>query len=116
MDFGNHEKKLEKLSRAITEAILRSNNVRKALLDLQREDLIGSNSFIMLVMCMDGLADLVNSIHENRGRRSWASKKGKEDQYIDGRKLTQSEIDFYEYLAENFDEAEWLKKNRLIFD
>ena len=115
MDSKDHEKKLERLSKAITEAILRSNNVRNALQDIQKENFIGANSLLMLVMRIDGLADLVNSMQENQGKKKKVSKKGSE-QFIDGKKLSKSEIQFYEYLAESFDESGWLNENRLNFD
>ncbi len=117
MEPNDHEKKLEKLSRAITEAILRSNDVRNILLNLQKEDLIGSKSFLMLVMRVDGLADLVESIQRKKGKSDSrkSSKKGN-DQYIDGKKLSRSEVEFYEYLAKNFDQAEWLNDNGLILE
>ena len=112
MDSHDHEKKLERLSRAITDAILRSKDVRGAFLDLQREGVIGSKSFIMLVMRMDSLADLADSIRENEGKTPRPS--GRNDaQYIDGRRLSASEIKFCEYLASKFDEAEWLRQHGL---
>jgi len=115
MNSENHEKKLERLSRAITEAILRSKNVRHAFLELQEEGMISSRSFIMLVMRMDSLSELVDSIQENRKKAPRSSRK-KRAQYIDGKKLSTSEIKFFDYLASQFDEAEWLREHGLIYN
>lgn len=112
MDSNNYEKKLERLSRAITEAILQSKNVKGAIQELQKDEIISAKSFMMLVMRMDSLADLVNSMQDTKTKSGKACRK-RNDQFIDGKKLSRSEIEFYEYLAENFDETEWLKGNGL---
>lgn len=118
MEPNNHERKLEKLSRAITEAILRSGDVRNALLDLQKEDLIAAKSFIMLMLRMDGLAELADAIQQSDGENSApkAQRKKRKSQFIDGKKLSRSEVQFYEYLAQNFNETDWLKENGIIFE
>lgn len=118
MEPNSHEKKLEKLSRAITEAILRSGDVRNALLELQKEDLIAAKSFIMLMLRMDGLAELADAIQSSEGGTAGSkpAAKKRRSQFIDGKRLSRSELQFYEYLAKNFDETEWLKENGLIFE
>ena len=42
-------------------------------------------------------------------------KKPEKSQYIDGRKLSEREIDFEEFLNKRFDSENWLKENGLIF-
>ncbi|MBI5186762.1 MAG: hypothetical protein HZA01_13690 [Nitrospinae bacterium] len=109
MDSNDYEKKLEKLSRSITEAILMSRNVRSAIQELKREEIIGPKSFLMLMMRMDSLADLVDTIQGNK--KNGKAQRRKNEQFIDGKKLSNSEIEFYEYLAEKFDETGWMKEN-----
>jgi hypothetical protein len=115
MDSNNYEKKLERLSRAITEAILQSKNVRGAIQELKKDEIIGPKSFMMLVMRMDSLADLVDSMQGTNTKSGKANRK-RNDQFIDGKKLSHSEIEFYEYLVEKFDQTEWLKGNGLTLN
>lgn len=115
MEQDNHEKKLERLSKAIADAILGSDNVRNALFDVHKDNLIGEQNIIMLLLRMDGLPDLQDLIQKSKKKKRKSSKK-EPSQYIDGKKLSRSEVKFHEYLSENFDEMDWLKKNGLALD
>ncbi len=117
------ERDYEKLSKAITEAVLTSDKVKKVVAEIQQRDEICPQSFMVLVLKLSTLTDGFDVEVEEasdqakpkkKARRS-KKKSGKASQYIDGQKLSQKEIDFEEFVSKNFDAEEWLKKNGLIF-
>jgi hypothetical protein len=102
-DSQSPERDFEKLSKAITEAVMRSEKVRKIVTEIQKNDHICPQSFMVLVLKMDALTDsdkveIEDDLSEN----------------IDGHKLTQNEIKFQEYTKDQFDTENWLKRNGLI--
>ena len=120
-DSQSPERDFEKLSKAITEAVMRSEKVRKIVTEIQKNDHICPQSFMVLVLKMDALTDsdkmeIEDDLSENLPPQpSEEKKKVKEQaQYIDGRKLTKNEIKFQEYTKDQFDTENWLRRNGLI--
>ena len=117
---GN-EKDFEKLSKAITEAVMSSEKVRKIVEEIQKKDNICPQSFMVLVLKMQVLTESLEiEIEEDYAEKKPNKKRGRKKsqnspQYIDGRKLNKSEIAFEEYVNEQFDTEDWLRKNGLIF-
>ena len=117
---GN-EKDFEKLSKAITEAVMSSEKVRKIVEEIQKKDHICPQSFMVLVLKMQVLTEsLEMEIEEDYTEKKPIKKRGRKKsqnspQYIDGRKLNKSEIAFEEYVNEQFDTEDWLRENGLIF-
>ena len=117
---GN-EKDFEKLSKAITEAVMSSEKVKKIVEEIQKKDNICPQSFMVLVLKMQVLTESLDiEIEEAYAEKNPNKKRGRKKsqnspQYIDGRKLNKSEIAFEEYVNEQFDTEDWLRKNGLIF-
>ena len=116
------EPNFEKLSKAITEAVMTSEKVRKIVEEIQKNDDICPQSFMVLVLKMQVLTESLelhveqNNTVEKPGVPKAARKKNpKKPQYIDGRKLSKHELDFEEFRSEQFNSENWLKKNRLTF-
>jgi hypothetical protein len=121
------EPNFENLSKAITEAVMTSDKVRKIVEEIQKEDDICPQSFMVLVLKMQVLTESLelnieetdikeNDIEEDTVTRKVTKKKNpKNTQYIDGEKLSKHELDFEEFRSKQFDSENWLKKNRLSF-
>ena len=115
------EPEFEKLSKAITEAVMTSEKVKKIVAAIQKNDRICPQSFMVLVLKMQVLTESLELEIEQEGteKKPVAQKRGhkrtsEKPQYIDGRKLSKREIDFEEFLNERFDAESWLKKNGII--
>jgi len=115
------EPEFEKLSKAITEAVMTSEKVRKIVEEIQKKDEICPQSFMVLVLKMQVLTESLelkveqdNAAGKPITKRPGRKKSPEKSQYIDGRKLSKREIDFEEFLNERFDSESWLKKNGLI--
>jgi len=110
----------EKLSKAITEAVLSSPKVKKIVSEIQQRDDICPQSFMVLVLKLQSLTEgfdvEVEEAPEKSKKKARRSKKksAEEAQYIDGQRLTKNEIKFEEFINERFDAEEWLKRNGLI--
>ena len=110
----------EKLSKAITEAVLSSPKVKKIVSEIQKRDEICPQSFMVLVLKLQSLTEgfevEVEEAPEKTKKKPRRSKKktAEEAQYIDGERLSKKEIEFEEFIKERFDAEEWLKKNGLI--
>ena len=116
------EESFEKLSKAITEAVMTSPKVKKIVAEIQKDDNICSKSFMVLVLKMEVLTDSLElEIEEELKDERPAPKKRKskrssrKPQFIDGQELSKKEIEFQEFANKKFDNDEWLKKNGLIF-
>ena len=116
------EPNFEKLSKAITEAVMTSEKVRKIVEEIQKNDDICPQSFMVLVLKMQVLTESLelnieqDSIEEKPVAPKRTRKKSpKKSQYIDGHKLSQHEAAFEEFRSKQFDSENWLKKNRLTF-
>ena len=116
------EPHFEKLSKAITEAVMTSEKVRKIVEEIQKTSEICPQSFMVLVLKMQVLTESLelnieqDHVEEKRVAPKGTRKKSlKKSQYIDGRKLSKHELDFEEFRSKQFDSENWLKKNRLTF-
>jgi len=116
------EPNFEKLSQAITEAVMTSEKVRKIVEEIQKNDAICPQSFMVLVLKMQVLTESLElNLEENDTvekpviPKAARKKNPKKPQYIDGRKLSKHELDFEEFRRKRFDSENWLKKNRLTF-
>lgn len=110
MEFHNgSEEDIERLSKAIVDAIINSKDVRRILSDLIEKDVIIDKGFIMLMIKMQTLAELASSAERAEGRKRQPRRKNS-NQFIDGRELTPNEIAFLEYCARKFNEKDWLKR------
>lgn len=110
----------EKLSKAITEAVLSSPKVKKIVSEIQARDDICPQSFMVLVLKLQSLTEgfdvEVEEATEKPKKKARRPKKKavEEAQFIDGEKLSKSEIKFEEFISERFNQEDWLKKNGLI--
>ena len=116
------EPNFEKLSKAITEAVMTSEKVRKIVEEIQKNDDICPQSFMVLVLKMQVLTESLelniekdDTLEKPVVPKAARKKKPKKSQYIDGRKLSKHEVDFEEFRSKQFDSENWLKKNRLTF-
>ena len=116
------EPNFEKLSKAITEAVMTSEKVRKIVEEIQKNDDICPQSFMVLVLKMQVLTESLelnieqdDTVEKLVTPKKTRKKNPKKPQYIDGRKLSKHELDFEEFRSEQFDSENWLKKNRLTF-
>lgn len=112
----------EKLSKAITEAVLSSAKVKKVVAEIQKKDEICPQSFMVLVLKLqtltegfnvevEGIPDKPKKKTARRGKRKSKDPR----QFIDGEQLSSKEVEFEEYVSQHFNPEEWLKKNGLIF-
>ena len=116
------EPNFENLSKAITEAVMTSDKVRRIVEEIQKDEDICPQSFMVLVLKMQVLTESLelnieeNDIEEDTVAQKVTKKKNpKSTQYIDGEKLSKHELDFEEFRSKQFDSENWLKKNRLSF-
>jgi hypothetical protein len=116
------EPNFENLSKAITEAVMTSDKVRKIVEEIQKNEEICPQSFMVLVLKMQVLTESLElNIEENDtlkdtpARKVAKKKNPRNAQYIDGEKLSKDELDFEEFRSKKFDSENWLKKNRLSF-
>ena len=121
-DFDGSERIFEKLSKAVTEAVMTSPKVKKIVAEIQKNDHICPKSFMVLVLKMEVLTDSLElevdeqTTEERPTPKKRKSKKSsKKPQFIDGQELSKKEIKFQEFANKKFDTQEWLKKNGLIF-
>ena len=112
----------EKLSKAITEAVVTSEKVQKVVEEIQKKDGICPQSFMVLVLKMQVLTESLElNIEQDDTAEKPVTKKrtrkktSKKSQYIDGRKLSQHEIDFEDFRSKRFNSEDWLKNNGLTF-
>ena len=116
------ERNFEKLSKAITEAVMTSPKVKKMVTEIQKNDEICPKSFMVLVLKMEVLTDSVEleveeelTEDQSSSKKSTIKKSSKKPQFIDGQQLSKKEIEFQEFSNKKFNTEEWLKKNGLIF-
>jgi len=118
---GGSEREFERLSKAITEAVMSSEKVKKIVAEIQKKEKICPQSFMVLVLKMQVLTESLEMEVEEEFLDSPPKKKGGRKkpkslpQYIDGNRLSKKEIEFQEYFNQKFDAEDWLKKNGLIF-
>jgi hypothetical protein len=116
------ERNFEKLSKAITEAVMTSPKVKKMVAEIQKNDEICPKSFMVLVLKMEVLTDSVELEVEEEltedqptPQKRTNKKSSKKPQFIDGQQLSKKEIEFQDFSNKKFNTEEWLKKNGLIF-
>ena len=117
------EHSFEKLSKAITEAVMTSPKVKKMVAEIQKNDEICPKSFMVLVLKMEVLTDSaeleveeeLTEDHQPSPQKITIKKSSKKPQFIDGQQLSKKEIEFQEFSNKKFNTEEWLKKNGLIF-
>ena len=121
-DSDGSERSFEKLSKAITEAVMTSPKVKKIVAEIQKDEDICSKSFMVLVLKMEVLTDsleleIEEELKEERPapKKRRSKKSSRKPQFIDGQELSKKEIEFQEFTNKKFDDDEWLKKNGLIF-
>ena len=122
-ESGGSERSFEKLSKAITEAVMTSPEVKKIVAEIQKDDNICLKSFMVLVLKLEVLTDsLEMEVEEDTieepptPKKSKSKKPTQKSQFIDGRQLSKKEIEFQEYANKDFNTEEWLKKNGLILE
>ena len=114
------EQDFEKLSKAITEAVMSSPKVRRIVEEIQKKTSICPQSFMVLVLKMEVLADALEldieeaPVEKKKLKRSRKKINKNHVQQIDGKKLSPHEIAFEEYVSERFDAEKWLKENGLF--
>jgi len=118
----NSDPHFEKLSKAITEAVLTSEKVRKTVEEIQKNNEICPQSFMVLVLKMQVLTESLeldieqgDIAEKSTAQKKIRKKSSKKSQFIDGRKLSRDEVAFEEFRSKQFDSDNWLKKNRLTF-
>ena len=117
------ERSFEKLSKAITEAVMSSPKVKKIVAEIQKNEEICPKSFMVLVLKMEVLTDSLElevkeelTEEQQPAPKKRASRKSpKNNQFIDGQQLSKKEIEFQEFSNKKFNTKDWLKKNGLIF-
>ena len=123
-DSDGPEHNFEKLSKAITEAVMTSPKVKKMVEEIHKNDEICPKSFMVLVLKMEVLTDSVElevaeeeELTEDQPapKKRIIKKSSKKPQFIDGQQLSKKEIEFQEFSNKKFNTEEWLKKNGLIF-
>ena len=121
-DSDGSERSFEKLSKAITEAVMTSPKVKKIVAEIQKDEDICPKSFMVLVLKMEVLTDSLEleveeELKEERPvpKKRRRKKSSRKPQFIDGQELSKKEIEFQEFTNKKFDDDEWLKKNGLIF-
>ncbi len=131
MSAKDRENELRELSQVIIEALTQNNDVMTHLADLKERNIIDSQTLLGLALKisdlleLSGMAftqeDVQNSLAPIPEKTTPAmlpesrpkEKNGFEE--IDGRKLTNNEIEFQEFSVDKFDEKEWLQKTGLIW-
>jgi hypothetical protein len=121
-DSDGSERSFEKLSKAITEAVMTSPKVKKIVAEIQKDDNICPKSFMVLVLKLEVLTDsleleIEEEVSEARSspKKRRSKKHSQTPQFIDGQELSRKEIEFQEFANKKFDAHAWLKKNGLTF-
>lgn len=112
----------EALSKAITKAIMQSQEVRRAIFRILRENSSLKNSLLVMVMKLETMKDA--SVRETQNTKQSASRPGKaraqmqipqEELFLDGEKLSPNALAFLEYCSKIFNEEKWLKDHKITF-
>ncbi len=121
--FHEHGGEIEKLSKAIVEAIVRSEEVQEAMRKIIETDGVGLNAHMVMMLKLDGLVKSLGLIDGDDTDTPEITPLDVNDivgglslrDVNKGDELSEAELAFREYLAKTFDEDDWLKRNRLIF-
>ncbi|MBI3599401.1 MAG: hypothetical protein HY097_02010 [Nitrospinae bacterium] len=101
---------LNELSKAITNALIKSDEVINMLFDLKKQNMIEPSAKLAFIIKVNDIINIAEKLSEVKSLVS-----GQKSEYVDGRKLTKNEIAFEDYLSEKFNETDWLKKHGIIF-
>lgn len=113
-----HGREFDALYRKIFDTIVRAPEVKSELLALLKRGKLTSQTVFVLMARMDDLLQTIMKM-EVEAAEATIQKTGIErrphllptikSQYIDGKKLSPTEVQFEEYCRRGFDEEEWLK-------
>lgn len=117
----NSSEDMEKLSRAIVEAIMDSEDVRRALKKMQKLNEAVTNNFMVFMVRLDSLSDSQNEkngirleeIPNKKLKKHRTARKSVSPFVVDGKLISQNEKFFLDYLSKNFNQKAWLEKNKL---
>jgi len=117
-ESNNQDKEIEKLSKTIVEVILKSKEVKKILSKLSDQGSVSSDSFMILMLKVQSLTEASTKEDSRKKstvpkRKKVAKKSSEPKQTVDGVTLSQKEMSFLEYCVEQFNEEEWMKRNRI---
>ncbi len=132
IDPSGPDRDFEKLSKAITEAVVSSPKVKKIVEEILKKDKICAKSFMVLVLKIQALADVLEededgidlesevdietSDSDSQENQNSEKKMPKDPaQQIDGKVLNEKETAFENFANEKFDTEAWLKKLGLTF-
>lgn len=119
-DRSSHD--LQRLSNAIINAILRSEEVKGLVYELMKKGCVRPEDVLALTLkfptpgimeAQMGEMNREETTVEIQQENNSASSSG---QYVDGKLLTENECAFYEYLADRFDVDAWLEQVRLTLN
>ncbi len=125
---SNEDRHYEILNEAILNAITSSEEVKDILVDFKSKKLINNLAVLNLILSLEELSELIfkpEGSHmykleptepgkkelKTKSGQSFSVEKGKYS--VDGRPLTDKEIQFEAFCQESFDMNKWLKKNRI---
>lgn len=101
---------------------MNSPKVKKIVAEIQKKEKICPQSFLVLVLKMQGLTDSLDAefqeqrvVEKKRSKRPRKKPSIERGQYIDGQKLTKNEVAFENFFSDHFDTHQWLKKNGINF-
>ncbi len=127
----NHDRDMEKLSRAIVEAILGSKDVKQALELIQNVDERTAKTLMVFVLKLDSLSEIKSAeisefrdgeieeteeFRQEKLKRRKVRRKLESPEVIDGRAVSKSEKKFLDYLSDKFDTEGWLRKYGISLD
>ncbi len=123
-DDKKRDKEMEALSKAIVEAIMKSADVKEALGKVLNRENLRDSSFMALLLKIENLTQSmgleISCSCEFEGEELVAEDTAGSDKQLlsenieEDAKLSPQEKAFREFLADRFDEDEWLKKHGLI--
>lgn len=101
---------------------MKSPKVKKIVSEIQKKEKICPQSFLVLVLKMQGLTDSLDVefeehrvVEKKRNKRPKKKPLIERGQYIDGQRLTKNEIAFENFFSDHFDTHQWLKRNGIDF-
>ena len=108
------------------EAIIGSSDVKEALEKLQKIDANAANSIMVFMVRLDSLSGangkgkhidpVIEEALELKPKKRKGRKPHEKPPVVDGKIISKNEQKFLDYLSLNFDQQEWLKKNKLKLD
>lgn len=121
LNNSDNDKEMDDLSKAIVESILNSEDVKRSLKKMQKTSDSAKNSIMVFMVRLDSLSEQaekekgIEACRLKPKKRKPRKKIGKPE-VIDGKTITGNEQKFLDFLSENFDQKEWLKRNKISLD